>query len=105
MKLRAACRIQDLLLRSTGTSNDDIFPDCACEKNGILKHDTDLTAQPVDLQIAQIDTVEQDLALFWIVKSCQQAGEGGFPCARSANQRDDCSRRDMQAKIAQDRLA
>src|SRR5205085_11722001 len=67
----------------------------------ILEDPANPLAQLVGVVFAQVHTVEQDLALGWIVEPRQQLDQRGLAGAVLANQRELLARRDRQAQVAQ----
>ena len=57
------------------------------EEKGVLEDHADVPAQRLEGYIPQVDTIEQDGALLWVVEARQQIGKAGLARSAWANER------------------
>ncbi len=74
----------------------------AGEQEGVLQHDAELAPQILDVQFADIDAVEKDLAALDVVEAQQELNGGGFAGAGVADDGDGLTGLDAEGDVAQD---
>ena len=94
----------NFIVRGFGFPISDVLPDRGAKQQALLKHETDLTAQRLNLEAANIDTVDANFAGRQIVKARQQADDGSLAGARRAHQRGQLAGLDFEAEVFQHRL-
>ena len=72
------------------------------EEDRVLRDDAEQTAQAVDLQIAQIDTVDRHAPLVGVVKARDQVGERRLAGAARPHEGDDLTTPDREVDVADD---
>src|SRR5690606_31830162 len=78
----------DFLLGSAFTAKPDVFGDRAVEKASILEDGGDGVAEGASGNGRNVDPVDEDLSLPWVVDPLQEVDEGRLPRAGWTDDRD-----------------
>ena len=81
----AAC-LSDLVVSDRLVAQDDVRADRSREKEDVLEHLSELAAKRRELDTADIDAVEQDLAPLNIVIAAKEREDGGLSASRRADE-------------------
>eukprot|EP00958_Prasinococcus_capsulatus_P018496 scaffold2162_cov398-Prasinococcus_capsulatus_cf.AAC.25 len=101
VRVGRARRRLDLRLRGVGLAVADVVGDAAAEQHGLLAHQPDLRAQPLDVELLQAVPVQQHLPRQRVVVALHQRDGRGLAAARLAHQRQRRARLDHQAEAAE----
>ena len=89
----------DFLVCGIRAAVADIFHNVSCEQIYILLNNSNLLAKVLQLDLADVFSIQINGALGYIIKSGDQAAQGGFACARGAHKSNIISRLHFQIDI------
>src|SRR5204862_5732942 len=92
-------RSLDLGDRRFGMAKCNVRRDRVAEEKRLLKHETDISPQVIEIQIAKIVSIEQNAAARRIVKATKQGQERCFSCARRSQDRHLLARLNDEAHV------
>src|SRR6202521_4491315 len=81
----------------------DVFPDGSAKEQIVLQDETDLLAEGLHRELANIFAVDFYLTGFWIIKARDQTDDSGFARARRAHDRGDLAWFNLEADVLQNR--
>jgi CheY-like chemotaxis protein len=81
----------------------DVIGDCVGEKEGFLKDKADLTADGIELGVADVDAVDEDFPFLRVVEASEELDKRAFAGTGRANQRDDAPGGDVKRNIMHNR--
>jgi len=81
----------------------DIVLDGGGEKDGFLRHETDLATKPLDVKLLDIDAIQSNDTRQWIVEPLDQGDDSGLAGSGSTDQGNSGSCFDSQRKVFDDR--
>ncbi len=87
---------------AVGVAHCDIGPDRRVEKPGLLRDEGDLTAQSLDVQVSNVDSIPADAAPIGLVEPEEQRQQGALTGPGRPDDRQDLTRRDIQRDIVED---
>src|SRR5439155_17977132 len=80
----------------------DVLGDCAREQEPLLRDDPELVTERRLRDFTQVDAVERDPSVAWVVEPGQQLRDRRLAGTGVADQGDRRSRRDVEIEIGQD---
>ena len=101
--VRELRRLHDLGVGGGRPTVRDVVVHGAAEEHGVLQHEADLAAEPLDREVAQIDAVDQDLAAGGVVKARDHADDRGLAAAGRADDPHELARLDSGVNVLQHR--
>lgn len=90
-----------LPLRADKTMRDIAF-DGGCEESRLLRDETDLRTQPLDVQLAEVDAVKTNSALERVVEALDEGNDCRLSGARCTDKSDRLSGGERDGKILDD---
>src|SRR5579859_1174113 len=102
MRIGDPGRLLDLLLRGIGFPKRDIRGDRVVEKNGLLRHDTQLLPHRSERIVLYVDPVDQQFPAGDIMKPGDQVGKGRLTRTTAADKRNRLALLDHEVDILQD---
>ena len=90
--------------RATG-SHRDVFQNVSRDDAPVLQNTTDLSPDPANIEIGQIQPAKQNAARLRFLEPEQQAHQRAFPCSGGPDNRDKLARVHHERNIAENRLA
>ena len=81
----------------------DVPADGSSEKDGLLRDQTNLRAQPLDVEFTDVNAVQLDNTAKGIVEALNEGDDGGFSRAGSTDERASLSCGEGDAEILDDR--
>jgi hypothetical protein len=82
--------------RHAGSRERDILVNGAVEQDALLQHHADLAAQPSDVDLADVDAVDQDLAALGAVEALDELCQRRFSRARGTDDAEDLARGNVE---------
>jgi hypothetical protein len=64
-----------------------VFEDGSREKHGLLRHETDLRSEPLQVQVTNVDTIQAHRASERIIEPFDKRDDGRFARSRSTYER------------------
>ena len=89
-----------MLEGGVGIGGEKVLVDRAAEEIGFLRHDTEVLAQLVRRQVADVAAVDGDAAVARLVEAEQELGEGALAAARGAGEHGELARHEREAEVA-----
>jgi hypothetical protein len=84
--LRLPQRLLHLLLRGVALAQEHVLADRGREEDGLLSHVADLSPQPLEVEVSEVDAVEVNGALVGVVEAHYQLEDGRLSAARAADE-------------------
>lgn len=81
-------RLQQVGFGGCGVHEEQVFPDGAGEKLGVLGDETDLAAQVVEMDGLLVEAIVEDAAVLRAVEAHEEFHQGGFAAAAGADKSD-----------------
>ena len=95
---------EDFAVSGIELSHAHVVADGAIEEEHVLADETDLRAEAGDRDVAQVDAIEEDDALGWIIETQNQLQESGFAATASSHDDDKLAVGNFECEIVQDRM-
>ena len=89
---------------SSGVHEEQVFPDGAREKLGILGDEADLAAQVIKVDRLLIEPIVEDAAALWAVQANQEFHQGSFAAATRTNKSNGFARFYLKADVVEGML-
>src|SRR6266700_1150261 len=83
------------------TCIQQVLAHAGVEQEGVLEDDTNLRAERLNGQVAEVEAIEADAACRGIVEACQQVGSGRLSRPTWPNQRDQLAWFDVEGHVRQ----
>src|SRR5207244_2904379 len=99
VRLSEPRRADDLLVGRVGAPEGDVLAHRCGEQERVLRDNTDRATERDELQVAHVETVDENAAVRRIVEARQERGEGRLARAGVADQRDRPSRLDLEFDV------
>ena len=93
-------RLFHFIVRRIEAAVSDVVQNVAMEEGRLLRDDTNLTPQRLELNIVQLLPVDKDLAGRWLVEPEQEAEDGRFAAARGTDNANFLAGRDRKRNVA-----
>ena len=103
MRVGGVCGGDDLLPARAGRGVRDVLRDAGRKEHRLLQHDGELAAQVVELVVAQVHAVQQDLPRGRIVKTGEQADQRGLARPGRSDHSESRARLNREGYVLQDR--
>lgn len=81
-------RLQQVRFGGSGVHEEQVFPDGAGKKLGVLRDEADLAAQVVEMDGLLVEAVVEDAAVLRAVETHKEFHQGGFAAAAGADKSD-----------------
>src|SRR5713226_6904721 len=94
----------DLFLGRAGPSVGDVVAYRSTEQYRVLKHEPDLAAKGMQLEVTHVDTVDSHRAGSWVVKPRNKAHDRRFSTTRRTDNPDELTLLDREADVSQHRI-
>lgn len=80
----------------------NVSTDGSGEEDGLLRHETDLRSEPLDIQFTNVDTVQAHTATKGIVKPLYERNNGRFARSRGTHESCRLACRERKAEVLED---
>src|SRR6266403_6019644 len=91
-----------MLMRRTNEAMLYVSTDGSGEEDGLLRHETDLGSEPLQIQFTNVDAVQAHRATEGIIKPLDQRDNGRFARSRSTNKSCRLACRECKAEVLKD---
>mmetsp|Transcript_24391 Transcript_24391/g.78331 ORF Transcript_24391/g.78331 Transcript_24391/m.78331 type:complete len:206 (+) Transcript_24391:183-800(+) len=98
--IRGASRFFNLALINALFAVTNILCDRALEEHRLLPNHPNLLPKPPQVECSDVDSVQQQTTLLWVVEALDKGNQRALPRARRAAQRDHLARRNLERVAA-----
>src|SRR4029077_4897964 len=101
MRVRQFCSDDDIRLARTRSPVGDVVAHRAAKKHRVLQHETDLVAQPLQLEFTHVDTIDKHASRARIVETRDQAHYCGLAATRGTDDAYQLAGSDVEVHVAE----